>query len=141
MTRTPAVAETPTTHPRIGPLPPLPSRERRRHHRWRVEIFGRLAIGSTSHHVRTIDLSLGGALLAAVDGAVAGTYCQLELPSLGSLRCRIVAVSALGCHLAFEHEGSPPAASRAASDPSSRGYAVRAPRHGRSFRNSSTPAL
>jgi methyl-accepting chemotaxis protein len=115
-------------------------RERRRHHRWPVEIFGRLVIGCTSHHARTIDLSLGGALVAAVEGAVPGTYGQLELPSLGSLRCRIVATTPLGCHLAFEHEGSPPVASPT-SPVARRRRAGSVPPHGRAARNSSTPAL
>ncbi len=112
--RSGAVDDDPRRHA-AGPGQPQPH-ERRRHHRWRVEIFGRLAIGTVSHHVKTIDLSLGGALLATVEGAVAGTYGQLELPSLGSLRCRVVAITALGCHLAFEHENSPPVATRSAID-------------------------
>ena len=118
-----------------------PMRDRRRHHRWPVEIFGRLVIGSRSHPARTIDLSLGGALVAAVAGARAGTYGQLELPSLGSLRCRIVAVSALGCHLAFEHEASPPVACKvAASDADDRRCARDPRRRGQPRREADAPA-
>lgn len=91
-----------------------PMGDRRRHDRWPVEIFGRLIIGSVVKPTKTIDLSLGGALVTPVDGATEGLYAQLELSGIGSFRCRIVGISQLGCHLAFEHENAPPVASKVA---------------------------
>jgi methyl-accepting chemotaxis protein len=89
--------------------------DRRRHDRWPVEVSGRLVLTGGTHPTKTIDLSLGGALVDTVPGATEGAYGQLELASVGSFRCRIVAISTLGCHLAFEHENSPPVASKVAA--------------------------
>ena len=74
--------------------------DRRRHDRWPIEIAGHF--GGRRIAVTTIDLSLGGALVGAVDGLAPGERGQLSLEGLPPLTARIVATSRLGHHLAFE---------------------------------------
>lgn len=86
-----------------------PMGNRRRHPRWPVEVSGTLRLASGARRARTFDLSLGGALVT-LEGAPparieAGT---LELAGLPPLPCRVVGVSPLGCHLAFQDAGAPP---------------------------------
>lgn len=92
-----------------------PMGDRRRHDRWPVEIPGRLVVGGLARPTKTIDLSLGGALVAAVEGVSEGSFGHLELFGIGSFRCRIVAISPLGCHLAFDNENEPPVAAKVAA--------------------------
>lgn len=84
-----------------------PMGNRRRHPRWPVEIAGRVRKGGQSFDVRTSDLSLGGALVKLKDGMLAtGERCTLELTGLDPLPVRVVGLSALGCHLAFDAPGA-----------------------------------
>ncbi|WP_051356867.1 methyl-accepting chemotaxis protein [Azorhizobium doebereinerae] len=77
--------------------------DRRRFERWPVEIHGRIAIAGSSQPVKTLDLSQGGALLAAlVPPPAVGARAQLELSGLGTLAGRVAGVSELGCHIAFD---------------------------------------
>lgn len=92
-----------------------PMGDRRRHDRWPVEIPARLVVGSVARPTKTVDLSLGGALVATVEGAVEGAYGHLELSGIGTFRCRIVSISPLGCHLAFDNENEPPVAAKVAA--------------------------
>jgi len=101
-----------------------PMGDRRRHDRWPVEIAGRLTIGGRRVATRTIDLSLGGALVAPVEGAAAGARGRLELDGVGGVGCRVVAVSPLGCHLAFDEEGLPSVAARVAAVAEANGPAI-----------------
>jgi methyl-accepting chemotaxis protein len=92
-----------------------PMGDRRRHDRWPVEIPGRLVIAGVARPTKTIDLSLGGALVATVEGVSEGAFGHLELSGIGTFRCRIVAISPLGCHLAFDNENEPPVAAKVAA--------------------------
>ncbi|MEP9376452.1 methyl-accepting chemotaxis protein [Aquabacter sp. CN5-332] len=85
-----------------------PMGNRRRHPRWPVEISGRLNGATSSVAAKTSDLSLGGALVKLSDAKLrVGEACTLELSGLAPLRCRIVAISQLGYHLAFQEAGAP----------------------------------
>ncbi|MFG1398313.1 methyl-accepting chemotaxis protein [Roseixanthobacter pseudopolyaromaticivorans] len=85
-----------------------PMGNRRRHPRWPVEIPGRITAAGADLRVKTIDLSLGGALLALQEGTLReGQSCTLELTGLSPLPCRVVGLSPLGCHLAFDQVGAP----------------------------------
>ena len=90
-----------------------PMGDRRRHDRWPVEIPGRLVVAGRAHPTRTIDLSLGGALVAKGEAPPdKGARGKLELDGLGALACRVAEVSPLGCHLAFDEVGLPAVAAR-----------------------------
>jgi methyl-accepting chemotaxis protein len=79
-----------------------PMGDRRRFDRWPVEIAGRLTVGGRSHATKSIDLSLGGALITRIDGAAKpGDRGTLELAGIGAIACRVAETSALGCHVAF----------------------------------------
>ncbi|OYX75217.1 MAG: hypothetical protein B7Y95_03610 [Rhizobiales bacterium 32-66-11] len=85
-----------------------PMGNRRRHPRWPVEIPGRIIAGATNLRMKTVDLSLGGALVALQDGTLRpGQACTLELTGLSPLACRVAGLSPLGCHLAFDEVGAP----------------------------------
>ncbi len=77
--------------------------DRRRFERWPVEIHGRASFAGSSQSVKTLDLSQGGVLLAALSPApVVGAPVRLELGGMGLLAGRVVGISALGCHVAFD---------------------------------------
>ncbi len=87
----------------LSVLRQTPMGDRRRFTRWPVDIRGRLALAGTPVPVRTLDLSQGGALLAPLSPPPAvGARAELDLPGVGRLPVRVVAVSTLGCHVAFE---------------------------------------
>ncbi|GGF66243.1 chemotaxis protein [Azorhizobium oxalatiphilum] len=83
--------------------------DRRRFERWPVELSGTVRYGGRHVPVKTLDLSMGGALLAATDPVLsAGTRLDLDLPGIGPVPGRVAAVSTLGCHVAFmqaDHAG------------------------------------
>ncbi|MEW6255366.1 MAG: methyl-accepting chemotaxis protein [Pseudomonadota bacterium] len=98
-----------------------PMGNRRRHPRWPVEISGRVRTRMATLEVKTSDLSLGGALVKLAAGTLAaGERCTLELGGLEPLGARVVGVSALGCHLAFDTAGAPAIVARIAEI--ARGY-------------------
>ncbi|WP_233386032.1 methyl-accepting chemotaxis protein [Methylobacterium sp. C25] len=74
--------------------------DRRRFDRYPIDLAVRLAGGRAT---RTIDLSEGGVLLIAPDGApiTAGSHIALDLEGVGSAPARVVAVSEMGIHCAF----------------------------------------
>ncbi|MBB3905208.1 methyl-accepting chemotaxis protein [Methylobacterium brachythecii] len=75
--------------------------DRRRFDRYPIDLAVRLADGRAT---RTVDLSEGGVLLVALDGApvTAGFRIALDLEGIGSVPARVVAVSEMGVHCAFE---------------------------------------
>lgn len=75
--------------------------DRRRHDRFPVDLGVRLPDGRAS---RTMDLSRGGALVAAPEGAEisTGRSLTLEIDEIGRVPACIVAVSQMGLHCAFE---------------------------------------
>ena len=79
---------------------------RRRFPRWPVELPASLTIGGVACAVKTLDLSLGGVLLAlpATPPRV-GETCTFALQGLPALPARVVALSPLGCHVAFARAG------------------------------------
>jgi methyl-accepting chemotaxis protein len=82
----------------------VPGADRRRHHRWPVEISGRFEVAGRAGAVRTIDLSEGGCLVrpeAAVATFAVGTTGRLELAGIGTLAVRVVGAGRNGLHLAF----------------------------------------
>ncbi|GGK37199.1 methyl-accepting chemotaxis protein [Salinarimonas ramus] len=78
--------------------------ERRAHDRFPVERRARLSGGGLDAVTKTIDLSLGGALVAAParHGLAAGSRVSLEIEGVGAVPGRVANVSAMGVHLAFE---------------------------------------
>lgn len=87
----------------LSVLRQTPLGDRRKFDRWPVEISGRLSHAGGTASVKTLDLSMGGALLAAVTPTPrVGERITLDLPGLGALPGRIAANSPLGCHIAFE---------------------------------------
>lgn len=81
-----------------------PQGDRRRHDRWPVELRGRFTIGGRALQIKTIDLSLGGALIA-VEGCTLDRHDRgvIDLSGIGDLNARIVDKSALGFHVMFEN--------------------------------------
>ncbi|MFG1418977.1 methyl-accepting chemotaxis protein [Xanthobacter sp. V0B-10] len=77
--------------------------DRRRFERWPVEIHGRASFAGSSQGAKTLDLSQGGVLLAALSPAPAvGAPVRLELGGMGLLAGRVAGISTLGCHVAFD---------------------------------------
>lgn len=77
--------------------------DRRQFERWPVEILGRITFAGANQNAKTLDLSQGGVLLAALSPApTQGTSVRLELNGVGALSGRVVANSELGCHVAFD---------------------------------------
>lgn len=79
--------------------------DRRRHDRYPVDLPVTLSTGGRSLATQTVDISSGGALLAPVDGiaAAVGSTVDVDLERVGRLSARVVAVSAMGLHCAFDH--------------------------------------
>ena len=79
--------------------------DRRRHDRYPVDLTVTLSAGGRSLTTRTIDISAGGVLIAPVDGfaETVGSMVDFDLEPLGRLSARVVAVSAMGFHCAFDH--------------------------------------
>jgi methyl-accepting chemotaxis protein len=77
--------------------------DRRRHDRLPCDLAVTLRQGGRAIRAHTVDLSLGGMLLRAVEGEqpAIGTSVEAELSGLGSLRARIVNRSPLGLHMEF----------------------------------------
>ncbi|SON57505.1 Methyl-accepting chemotaxis protein 4 [Hartmannibacter diazotrophicus] len=79
------------------------SGDRRKADRWPVEIHGRLKDGGREVPVATIDLSSGGCLVRATDDTVLKPgRTEIVLDGIGRLPVRVVAVSPLGAHMAFD---------------------------------------
>lgn len=90
--------------------------DRRRFERWPVEIPGHISFAGSSQSVRTLDLSQGGVLLAALSPApVVGNTVRLELAGMGTLSGRVVGLSELGCHIAFDDQAAPAVIARIAA--------------------------
>ena len=102
-----------------------PMGNRRRHPRWPVELTGTLRLASGARRARTFDLSLGGALVT-LDGPppARGEVGSLELAGLPLLPGRVVGLSPLGCHVAFDTAGAPPLAAKLAELATSYGDVV-----------------
>jgi methyl-accepting chemotaxis protein len=77
--------------------------DRRKHDRWPVELRGEMRIASTRVKVRTIDLSMGGALVVPEGeaGIATGARIELDLGGLGAVSGTIVGKSPLGLHVKF----------------------------------------
>lgn len=100
----------------LSVLRQTPMGDRRRFERWPVEISGTLAVSGAAVPAKTLDLSQGGVLLAALSPAPrVGSRGELTLSGLGRLPCRVVGVSELGCHLAFEQTDLPAVSARIAA--------------------------
>jgi methyl-accepting chemotaxis protein len=78
--------------------------DRRRFDRLPTDLRVTCHLGQTAVQTRTIDLGTGGALLAvAEDRAIAaGRRLEVEIERLGRVPARVVAVTGMGVHLAFE---------------------------------------
>jgi methyl-accepting chemotaxis protein len=80
-----------------------PEADRRSHDRWPVEKRGRITAAGRTVGFRTIDLSLGGALVVPEsDLAVsAGARLELEIAGLATFPARLVGRSTQGLHVEF----------------------------------------
>ncbi|MGJ3262236.1 MAG: methyl-accepting chemotaxis protein [Salinarimonas sp.] len=78
--------------------------ERRAHDRFPVERRARLSGAGLDAVTKTIDLSLGGALVAAParHGLAPEARLALEIEGIGAVPARVAGVSAMGVHCAFE---------------------------------------
>ncbi|TPQ48292.1 chemotaxis protein [Prosthecomicrobium hirschii] len=78
-----------------------PEADRRRFDRWPVERTGQFR-GRHAATVKTVDLSLGGVLVAVSGEAPrVGEPVSLDIAGVGSVDGHVVANSPLGCHIAF----------------------------------------
>lgn len=78
--------------------------DRREHDRYPAEHRAKLAIGGHELVTQTVDIGLGGALLARTQGKVptigaTGLITVADLPPFG---CRLAAISELGLHVSFD---------------------------------------
>jgi methyl-accepting chemotaxis protein len=81
--------------------------DRRAHDRYPVEYRATIRAGDRSFVTQTVDLGVGGVLLAALSDArlTVGAKVDLDIAGAGILRARIVAISPMGIHCAFvDHE-------------------------------------
>jgi methyl-accepting chemotaxis protein len=81
-----------------------PFADRRRHDRFPADHRAELVSGGQSFVTQTIDLGLGGALLSkeGVPALKSGASGSIAVAALPPIACRVVAVSDLGLHIAFE---------------------------------------
>ena len=77
--------------------------DRRAHDRWPVELRGDMRVASSQIPVRTLDLSMGGALIVPQGeaGIANGSRVDLDLSGLGKVSGTVVGKSALGLHVKF----------------------------------------
>ncbi|WP_349368558.1 methyl-accepting chemotaxis protein [Salinarimonas sp.] len=82
--------------------------DRRAHDRFPVERRARLSGAGADAVTKTIDLSLGGALVAAParHALSGGARVTLDIEGVGEAPARVAAVSAMGVHCAFENPSS-----------------------------------
>ncbi len=100
----------------LSVLRQTPMGDRRRFDRWPVEISGTLTVAGVATPAKTLDLSQGGVLLATLSPAPSvGSRGELTLSGLGRLPGRVVGVSELGCHVAFEQTDLPAVSARIAA--------------------------
>ncbi len=83
-----------------------PDADRRRHDRWPFELRGEMLVGTTRLPFRTIDLSLGGALVVPEREAGVAMGARLELDFNGLCRVvgTVVGKSPLGLHVKFSED-------------------------------------
>jgi methyl-accepting chemotaxis protein len=83
-----------------------PDADRRRHDRWPVELRGDLQVGSTRVPFRTLDISVGGALVVPERDAPVriGARLEMEVARLGRIAGTVVGRSALGLHVRFAED-------------------------------------
>jgi methyl-accepting chemotaxis protein len=85
-----------------------PEGDRRHHDRWPARISGRLQVAGKAMPVDTLDISLGGLLIAAnkaLDLRI-GMTGEIDLPGVGPLTIDVVAVSPIGVHVRFKGLGA-----------------------------------
>jgi methyl-accepting chemotaxis protein len=77
--------------------------DRRKHDRFPVELSATMIQNGESIAITTIDLGLGGMLLAANErvNLQVGEFFQISIRLLGDVSLRVVAISALGFHVSF----------------------------------------
>jgi methyl-accepting chemotaxis protein len=77
--------------------------DRRKHDRFSVELSATMIQNGESIAITTIDLGLGGMLLAANErvNLQVGEFLQLSVRLLGDVSLRVAAISALGFHVSF----------------------------------------
>lgn len=78
--------------------------DRREHDRYPAEHKATLAIGNQDIVTHTVDVGLGGALLARPSGPLppAGSKGRLTIADLPPFGCRLAAISELGLHVSFD---------------------------------------
>ncbi|WP_372421453.1 methyl-accepting chemotaxis protein [Salinarimonas chemoclinalis] len=78
--------------------------ERRAHDRFPVERRARLSGAGLDAVTKTVDLSLGGALVAtpARHGLTQDARISLDIEGIGAVPARVAGISAMGIHCAFE---------------------------------------
>lgn len=78
--------------------------DRREHDRYPFEYGAKLSIGGRDLVTQTVDIGLGGALLARSDGPLPpiGSKGALTVSDLPPFGCRLAAVSELGLHVSFD---------------------------------------
>lgn len=78
--------------------------DRRRHDRFPADHPAEMSSGGRSFATQTIDLGLGGALLSKVEmpALQPGASGSIKIARLPPIACRVMAVSDLGVHIAFE---------------------------------------
>ena len=83
-----------------------PDADRRRHDRWPAELRGDMTVGTTRIPVRTIDFSLGGALVVPEReaGVPQGSRVEMEFTGLTRVVGTVVGKSANGLHVKFSED-------------------------------------
>jgi methyl-accepting chemotaxis protein len=80
--------------------------DRRRHDRFPAELAAELVVAGESFALRTIDIGIGGTLLAAFahPSLQPGMSGEIRLAGCDALSCRLMARSDIGLHVAFDRE-------------------------------------
>jgi len=96
------------TRQMVTVLRQTPDADRRRHDRWPVELRGEMRVGSSRVPFRTIDLSIGGALVVPEreGGIPVGARVEMDVAGLCRLTGTVVGSSALGLHVRFSEGDS-----------------------------------